>query len=115
MIMENKIVTGSLVLFVFSLFSLSVTAQHSTEGSVGNSYPGMPLIAPIGARIEKYITVNESAKGPAIDPAKGYRVQELGKGLYMVTDNIYQSMFLVYEKGVVHCRGRIIPTTGFRP
>ena len=101
MILENKIVTGSLVLFVFSLFSFSVTAQHSTEGSVGNSYPGMPLIAPIGARIEKYITVNESAKGPAIDPAKGYRVEELGKGLYMVTDNIYQSMFLVYEKGVV--------------
>jgi glyoxylase-like metal-dependent hydrolase (beta-lactamase superfamily II) len=45
--------------------------------------------------------VPESAKGPAIDPAKGYRVQDLGGGLYMVTEGAYQSMFMVYETGVV--------------
>ncbi|MBC7827582.1 MAG: MBL fold metallo-hydrolase [Chitinophagaceae bacterium] len=61
----------------------------------------MPEIAPIGVRIGKHFDVPESAKGPAIDPAKGYRIQELGKGLYMITDNAYQSMFLVYESGVV--------------
>jgi glyoxylase-like metal-dependent hydrolase (beta-lactamase superfamily II) len=49
----------------------------------------------------KYLDVPESAKGPAIDPSKGYRIQELGKNLYMITDNAYQSMFLVYESGVV--------------
>jgi glyoxylase-like metal-dependent hydrolase (beta-lactamase superfamily II) len=58
----------------------------------------MPAIAPIGARIGKHIEVNQSAKGPL---GKGYRLQELGKGLYMITDNAYQSMFMVYEKGVV--------------
>jgi glyoxylase-like metal-dependent hydrolase (beta-lactamase superfamily II) len=66
-----------------------------------SQYPNMPLIPPIGERIEKYIPVNEAAKGPSIDTDKGYRLQQLGKGLYMITDNIYQSMFMVYEKGVV--------------
>src|SRR3989440_5880601 len=45
--------------------------------------------------------VPASAQGPAIDPAKGYRVQDLGSGLYMITDNAIQSMFLVYDRGVV--------------
>ena len=64
-------------------------------------YPLMPQIAPIGERIAKYQDIPESARGPAINPDKGYRLQELGDGLYMVTDNIYQSMFLVYDRGVV--------------
>src|SRR5688572_3475298 len=41
-------------------------------GIATNPYPNMPLIAPIGERIDKYITVNESAKGPSIDPNTGY-------------------------------------------
>lgn len=65
------------------------------------AYADMPHIAPIGARIAHYLPVPPEAKGPAIDPAKGYRLQELGKGLYLITDNAYQSMFMVYESGVV--------------
>jgi glyoxylase-like metal-dependent hydrolase (beta-lactamase superfamily II) len=61
----------------------------------------MPNIAPIGARISHYLAVPEEAKAPAVDPAKGYRLEEVGKGLYMITDNAYQSMFMVYETGVV--------------
>jgi glyoxylase-like metal-dependent hydrolase (beta-lactamase superfamily II) len=61
----------------------------------------MPVIAPIGERIEKYSDVSESAKGPSTGAHKGYRIQDLGKGLYMITDNAYQSMFMVYETGVV--------------
>jgi glyoxylase-like metal-dependent hydrolase (beta-lactamase superfamily II) len=61
----------------------------------------MPGIAPIGVRIGKYLEVPASARGPAVDPAKGYRLQDLGGGLYMITDNVYQSMFLTYDKGVV--------------
>jgi glyoxylase-like metal-dependent hydrolase (beta-lactamase superfamily II) len=64
-------------------------------------YPNMPDIAPIGVRIGHHIPIPEAAKGPPIDPAKGYRLQELGKGLYMITDNAYQSMFMVHESGVV--------------
>jgi len=71
------------------------------QGAAGEPYPGMPAIAPIGVRTGKYIDVPAAAKGPAVDPAKGYRRQDLGKGLYMVTDGVYQSMFLVHESGVV--------------
>jgi glyoxylase-like metal-dependent hydrolase (beta-lactamase superfamily II) len=74
---------------------------QTTQKASGAPYADMPEIAPIGVRVGRYMDVPESAKGPAIDPAKGYRIQELGKGLYLVTDNAYQSMFMVYEKGVV--------------
>ena len=70
-------------------------------GAAGSPYPNMPAIAPIGERIGKYIDVPASARGPAIPPGKNYRIQDLGRGLYMVTDNTYQSMFLVYDHGVV--------------
>src|SRR5688572_27908196 len=74
---------------------------EAIPGAAGSPYPHMPAIAPIGERTGKYLDVPDSAKGPSIDPAKGYRLQDLGDGLYMVTDNAYQSMFLVYDKGVV--------------
>src|SRR5260370_33380798 len=61
----------------------------------------MDEMGPAGGRIGKHIDVPEEAKGPAVDPAKGYRLQRLGRNLYMVTDNAYQSMFLIYEGGVV--------------
>lgn len=65
------------------------------------AYANMPAIAPIGVKIGKYLDVPEFAKGPMVDPAKGYRTQVLGDGLYMVTDGVYQSMFMTYENGVV--------------
>src|SRR6476620_2203787 len=74
---------------------------REVPGAAGEPYPQMPSVAPIGERIGKYIDVPASAKGPAIDPAKGYRLQDLGGGLYMITDNAYQSMLLLYDKGVV--------------
>ena len=70
-------------------------------GTAGVPYANMPAIAPIGVRVDKYLDVPEFAKGPAVDPAKGYRLQTLGDGLYMVTDGSYQSMFMTYEDGVV--------------
>jgi glyoxylase-like metal-dependent hydrolase (beta-lactamase superfamily II) len=72
----------------------------TAPGSAGAPYPAMPTIAPIGERIEKYLDVPKSAAGPAVDPAKGYRLQDLGNGLHMITDNAYQSMLLVYDAGV---------------
>src|SRR5260370_3847279 len=61
----------------------------------------MPEIAPPGVRIGKHIDVPAHDKRAAVDPAKGYRLQRLGRNLYMVTDNASQSMFLIYEGGVV--------------
>lgn len=85
----------------FMLTSVAAFCQYPSQGTTNSAYPNKPLISPIGERIDKYITVNESAKGPSIDPGKGYRLQELGRGLYMITDNIYQSMFMVHENGVI--------------
>lgn len=86
---------------VLGAFLLAADTNTDVPGAAGAPYPNMPKIAPIGARIGKYRDVPEAAKGPAIDPAKGYRLQTLGKGLFMITDNAYQSMFMVYEEGVV--------------
>jgi glyoxylase-like metal-dependent hydrolase (beta-lactamase superfamily II) len=73
----------------------------AAPGAAGKPYPNMPAIAAIGERTDKYLDVPASARGPAIDAAKGYRLEDLGGGLYMVTDNAYQSMLLVHDAGVV--------------
>jgi len=49
---------------------LAVNSQ-GRPGAPGAPYDETPAIAPIGARVDKYFDVPESAKGPAIDPAKG--------------------------------------------
>jgi glyoxylase-like metal-dependent hydrolase (beta-lactamase superfamily II) len=93
-----------LVVNSFLICAARAHAQPSSAkapGEAGEPYPNMPSIAPIGERTGKYLDVPASARGPAIDPAKGYRLQDLGSGLYMITDNAYQSMFLVYDRGVV--------------
>lgn len=72
-----------------------------SPGHAGSPFPNVPEIAGIGVRIGKYLDIPEPAKGTPIDPRKGYRLEQLGRGLYMVTDNAYQSMFMVYESGVV--------------
>ncbi|MEP6945922.1 MAG: MBL fold metallo-hydrolase [Acidobacteriota bacterium] len=91
------------VVLAIGILIIALSAQNSPPVSetIDAPYADMPMIAPIGVRVGKYMDVPESAKGPAIDPAKGYRIQNLGKGLYLVTDNAYQSMFMVYEKGVI--------------
>ena len=78
-----------------------VARNAARPGTPGVPYANMPAIAPIGVRVDKYLDVPEFAKGPAVDPAKGYRTQKLGDGLYMITDGAYQSMFMTYENGVV--------------
>ena len=98
---HNKRLVKGAFITAFTLFAFTLFAQKNKADTVGQWYSNMPVIAPIGERIEKYLPLNESSSGPAIDPKKGYRIQELGKGLYMITDNAYQSMFMVYETGVV--------------
>ncbi|TWC07245.1 glyoxylase-like metal-dependent hydrolase (beta-lactamase superfamily II) [Bradyrhizobium macuxiense] len=73
----------------------------AAPGEAGAAYHDMPAIAPIGVRVDRYLPLPNATAVPPVDPAKGYRLQQLGHGLYMVTDNGYQSMFLVYDKGVV--------------
>ncbi|WP_205410033.1 MBL fold metallo-hydrolase [Flavihumibacter solisilvae] len=83
------------------LLGATTYGQTSSQPVPGLPYSNMPQIPTIGQRISKYQPINESAKGPALEPNKGYRLQKLGRDLYMITDNVYQSMFMVYDKGVV--------------
>src|SRR5215212_11901891 len=95
--------TLALLLAVLCKFSVSAVAQSASDNvaaPVTDRYPPIPSIPAIGVRNGRYLDVPAASRGPAIDPAKGYRIQDLGDGLYMVTDNIYQSMFLVYDQGV---------------
>ncbi len=97
--------SAGLLLALSSGFSPHLVAQGTGSGSTPSAasepYANMPAIAPIGVRIAKYLDVPEASKGPAVDPAKGYRLQDFGGGLYLITDNAIQSMFMVYDSGVV--------------
>jgi glyoxylase-like metal-dependent hydrolase (beta-lactamase superfamily II) len=92
------------VVALLALAAVEVPLAGGAEAAEVQSqaaYPGMPEIAPIGVRIRRHLPIPHEAKGPPVDPAKGYRLEPLGDGLYMITDNVYQSMFMVYENGVV--------------
>jgi glyoxylase-like metal-dependent hydrolase (beta-lactamase superfamily II) len=52
------------------------------------------------SNVNATIQLPEATKGPSI-PAKGYLVQQIGDGLYWLTDGGYQTMFMVTDKGVV--------------
>jgi len=49
----------------------------------------------------EYAGIPETAFGPAIDPEKGYLVEELSDGLYWMTEGVYQVMFLTTGEGVI--------------
>ena len=94
-ISRAKFLLGVVVICSVAAAVHGQSGDPSKEPVAGEPYPNMPSIAPIGVRIGKYFDVPPSSQGPAIDPAKGYRLQDMGSGLYMITDNAIQSMFLV--------------------
>jgi len=102
-----KLARMTLVLVGLSILATAAHAQSSgANGKQSGTasvepYPNMPSIPPIGVKTGKYFDVPVTEQGPAIDPAKGYRLQDFGGGLYMITDNQIQSMFMVYDRGVV--------------
>lgn len=88
---------------LLALLALTPPAVAAQSGVRSNAapYPDMPEYPPIGVRTGKYLDVPETAKGPPLPAGKAYRVENLGKDLYMVSENAHQSMFMVYDKGVV--------------
>jgi len=59
-------------------------------------------VAHLGAKLAPCVSdLPTTAVGPAIDFQKGYLVEELGDGLYWVTEGAYQLMFLTTGEGVI--------------
>lgn len=56
---------------------------------------------PTGDSMVTVAPIPDSARGPAIDPEKGYFVEEISDGLYWVTEGSYQVMFLTTGEGVI--------------
>lgn len=84
-----------------ALGPVPASGAQAPAGEAGRPYAEMPSLAPIGVRPDRYLPIPPGLASPPIDPAKGYRLQKLGRDLYMVTDNAYQSIFLVHQSGVI--------------
>jgi glyoxylase-like metal-dependent hydrolase (beta-lactamase superfamily II) len=84
--------------FILTMALLSTAHSHTINPRSDRddtcSHPpttgGVPLYQPI----------TPAQAGPII-PASGYRVEAFGQGAYMVTDGIYQALFLVSTAGVI--------------
>jgi glyoxylase-like metal-dependent hydrolase (beta-lactamase superfamily II) len=79
--MRKFVLTTMVAIAVCGFFSANVLAQ--------------------GAHDSKFAAVPKAAHGPAINQEKGYIVEELGDGLFLVNDGVYQMMFLITGKGVI--------------
>ncbi len=67
----------------------------------GLPYFNMPDIVPPNVRQDAYTPLTDAQAGPPIDPVKGYRTEDLGGGVYMVGDGIYNTMFVLSDVGVI--------------
>jgi glyoxylase-like metal-dependent hydrolase (beta-lactamase superfamily II) len=81
MTMGKIALTTMVAIAVSGFFSISALARDTQD----NKFAAMP----------------EVAQGPAINQEKGYIVDELGDGLFLVNDGVYQMMFLTTGKGVI--------------
>jgi glyoxylase-like metal-dependent hydrolase (beta-lactamase superfamily II) len=101
---SSWIVVAAVVVVSFEAgVRVAVAAQKcaTTQACWDPPYDRMPEMAPPIVRTNKYLPVPEAARGPAIDQAKGYRVESLGAGAFLVTDGVYQSLLVVHDEGVV--------------
>jgi glyoxylase-like metal-dependent hydrolase (beta-lactamase superfamily II) len=94
-------VSGVAIALVLAGAGVASGCSEVNAGQAGAAYKDMPSVVPIGVRPDRYLPIPQDALAPEVEPAKGYRLQLLGRGLYMVTDNAYQSLFMVYETGVI--------------
>jgi len=85
MISKSNIV-AQLMFLAFVGFGAATAWGSEIPATFGVPYRDMPRIAPIGVRIGHHLPIPEQAKGPPVDPAKKYRLQEMGKGLYKNND-----------------------------
>lgn len=77
---------GIALLICFLGFCLGTTVRAQTTDTLPDYVPLLPQV---------------KAKSPVIDPEKGYFVEELKPGVFMITEGAYESVFVTTGKGVV--------------
>jgi glyoxylase-like metal-dependent hydrolase (beta-lactamase superfamily II) len=77
------------IMAVAAVFCVHVSAQSSREDSPENLRKYVPLLPAVKAQMWK------------IDPKIGYAVHSVGGGVYVISDNGWQSAFLVTDEGVI--------------
>jgi glyoxylase-like metal-dependent hydrolase (beta-lactamase superfamily II) len=78
-----------------------VAASFTTNSSASNTNITSQNTAQPSSLTTNQSAIPAAAVGPTIPPEKGYLVEEIGGGLYWVTDGTYNVMFMVTEGGVV--------------
>jgi glyoxylase-like metal-dependent hydrolase (beta-lactamase superfamily II) len=77
------------ILALAAVFCVHVSAQPAREDSAENLRKYVPLLPTVKAQMWK------------IDPKIGYAVHSVGGGVYVISDNGWQSAFLVTDEGVI--------------
>jgi glyoxylase-like metal-dependent hydrolase (beta-lactamase superfamily II) len=77
------------LLLLATVFCVQVSAQSSQEDSPENLQKYVPLLPSVKAQVWK------------IDPKVGYVVHSVGGGVYVISDNGWQSAFVVTDEGVI--------------
>jgi glyoxylase-like metal-dependent hydrolase (beta-lactamase superfamily II) len=77
------------LLLLATVFCVNVSAQSSQEDSPEKLQKYVPLLPSVKAQVWK------------IDPKLGYAVHSVGGGVYVISDNGWQSAFLVTDEGVI--------------
>ena len=77
------------LLLLATVFCVNVSAQSSQEDSPEQLQKYVPLLPSVKAQVWK------------IDPKLGYAVHSVGGGVYVISDNGWQSAFLVTDEGVI--------------
>jgi glyoxylase-like metal-dependent hydrolase (beta-lactamase superfamily II) len=78
-----------------------IAASLSSGSSISSNSTSNSTQASSSSSSTNQLAIPEAAIGPTIPPEKGYLVEEIGGGLYWVTEGSYNTMFLVTDEGVV--------------
>lgn len=82
------------------MLKLALLASGFIKAVLACSTPAPQVIGPSQDVNPTYNPVPEFAVGLPLN-SDGYRIEDFGKGAYMITNNYYQAMALVSTKGVI--------------
>jgi len=103
---KSKSQVIGVVLLIVGLV-IGIAVGYVAIPAVSPQEPAAPAVSPQEPDEKAMMTekihapIPDSARGPAIDQSKGYLVQDLGDGLYWLTEGIYHVMFLTTGEGVI--------------